>query len=532
VIGTPPFSYQWRRYDANVALTNAPVVVLPAAEAVDRGVYSVFVTNAYGSAKSSNAVVVVRPLPDCAAVPPDIVGWWCGGGETLDQVAGHDGSFINGAGFAPGKVGLALAFNGNNQLMQVANTAALNPTNALTLEGWVFVYRYSTNDGVMIAGMDDPYADKHPYALGLRNNLGKWKLSAQLGIVDGGLNYLLGTSSISLKAWYHVAMTYDGRKLQLYLNGELDGSRPVRGPIEIANYPLLIGGEPKGPWNLNGRVDELSLYNRALGSEEIKSIYLAGAAGKCRFTSPGRPLPAGLVGWWRAEGNVQDFSDHNNHGDSVVGMSCGDGKIGRAFCFKEGQRPVVVKNDRSLNPSNSLTLKYWIYVQQYPTNNGSTITGKGGLTPGSAQYALGLTNVGKSWVLCARLVVGQREAVTLGNQPLALQEWYHVALTYDGVAVCLYVNGVVESRLLAGGAILASAQPFMIGGASPESASFCGRVDEVSLYDRALSSKELASGYLAESAGRSFADPRSSPRDLRKLFLGRQGESRPLPEDF
>src|SRR5437867_5269976 len=48
-----------------------------------------------------------------------------------------------------------------------------------------------------------------------------------------------------------------------------------------STLPLLIGGHASGPWNFNGRVDELSLYGRALSLSEIQGIYNAGSAGKC-----------------------------------------------------------------------------------------------------------------------------------------------------------------------------------------------------------------------------------------------------------
>jgi hypothetical protein len=76
-------------------------------------------------------------------------------------------------------------------------------------------------------------------------------------------------------------MTYDGGQLKLYVNGIPDGSLAVSGPIVTATNSFRIGSGGSGPWNLNGQVDELSLYDHALSAAEIQAIYNAGENGKC-----------------------------------------------------------------------------------------------------------------------------------------------------------------------------------------------------------------------------------------------------------
>src|SRR5689334_9150788 len=61
--------------------------------------------------------------------------------------------------------------------------------------------------------------------------------------------------------------------------------------------PLKFAGYGFGPWTLPGRVDEVSLYNRALSTAEIRAIYMAGSAGKC-FTPVISSQPQGQVGYW------------------------------------------------------------------------------------------------------------------------------------------------------------------------------------------------------------------------------------------
>jgi hypothetical protein len=81
-------------------------------------------------------------------------------------------------------------------------------------------------------------------------------------------------------------MTYDGLTLKLYLNGTLESSQTVGGPVNVSTEEFRIGGYNSGPWTMNGVVDEIALYGRALSEAEILAIYNAGAAGKCRVPTP------------------------------------------------------------------------------------------------------------------------------------------------------------------------------------------------------------------------------------------------------
>jgi hypothetical protein len=221
----------------------------------------------------------VAPQPGCVPPGAGVVSWWRAEGNAQDAVGPNNGALMNGTGFTSGKVGLAFAFNGVNQFVQVPDAPSLDPTNSLTMEMWVNVTGYSSNDGVVIVGKDNPYAVRQ-YLLSLGNVSGQWVFRPHVG-VPGGLRYFNGTMPIQLNTWYHVAMTYDGSSLKLFVNGILDGSLNVTGPIVTSAEPLLIGGSVPGPWYFNGSVDELTLYNRALSQAEIQAIYEAGSAGKC-----------------------------------------------------------------------------------------------------------------------------------------------------------------------------------------------------------------------------------------------------------
>lgn len=232
-----------------------------------------------------------QPPGSCVPAPSGLVGWWRAEGGWEDAVGGNDAVPQFTAGFAGGIVGQAFNFDGVDQVAHVANAPALNPTNALTLEAWIYINAYSANDGVVLFGKDGVYSERQ-YLVGIAdmsrsgktNTPNTWVARAHLS-VPTEFRYFDGTTVLEQEKWYHLAMTYDGAELRLYVNGKLDHGEPLTGPIITTSQPLVIGGSVPGPWDFNGRVDELSLYHRALSAAEISAIFAAGSAGKCAPTA-------------------------------------------------------------------------------------------------------------------------------------------------------------------------------------------------------------------------------------------------------
>src|SRR5206468_11845301 len=83
----------------------------------------------------------------------------------------------------------------------------------------------------------------------------------------------------------------------------------------------------------DGLIDEVSLYNRTLSVDEISAVYNAGNAGKCPPVPQPECVPAGagLVGWWKGEGNGNDATGANN--GTLAGVSFTNGEVGQAFSF-------------------------------------------------------------------------------------------------------------------------------------------------------------------------------------------------------
>jgi hypothetical protein len=89
--------------------------------------------------------------------------------------------------------------------------------------------------------------------------------------VNGSNVLVNGTSRLTTSVWTHLATTFDGSNLRLYVNGALVGTRSASGTILTTTNPLRIGGSSAlGRW-FRGRIDEVRVYNRALSASEIQS---------------------------------------------------------------------------------------------------------------------------------------------------------------------------------------------------------------------------------------------------------------------
>jgi alpha-tubulin suppressor-like RCC1 family protein len=213
----------------------------------------------------------------CTPASTNLVAWWPGEGNANDIAGTNNGTLVNDVAFTNGMVGQAFFFNGSSYVTVPAAPSLSGLSNRITIEAWIKVNEFNT------------YPDWN--AIVTKGN-SSWRLAryggySTIGFSTTGLSpeNLAGNKNINDGQWHHVAGVYDGTNTYIYVDGALDASAAVTGTIAQNNYPVCIGenGEALGHlWN--GWIDEPSVYNRALSSNEIAAIYAAGTSGKC-------PLP-------------------------------------------------------------------------------------------------------------------------------------------------------------------------------------------------------------------------------------------------
>jgi subtilase family serine protease len=302
--GTPPLYFQWSFNGTNIVNATNATLTLPNVQLTNSGDYSVLITNLYGSTNSAIAVLTVNPLPTCDPAPSGIVAWWQAEGNALDSVGGNNGKLMNGTSFTNGEVGMAFHLNGVNNFVLANPTAPGNfdigQGSGFTIEGWInptttspamIISVYEKALGTSI-GSDESVA----FVMDNTPNHGFIQGCLAANIVDTtGVGHVIGSpaNSVVVGVWQHVALSYDKASgiAVLYANGTSVAQANLGTFTPQTSFTNVeFGGQTtyasiSNPANVfSGRMDELSLYNRALSSNEIAAIYLAGSVGKC-------PLP-------------------------------------------------------------------------------------------------------------------------------------------------------------------------------------------------------------------------------------------------
>jgi Concanavalin A-like lectin/glucanases superfamily len=192
------------------------------------------------------------------------------------------------------------------------------------------------------------------------------------GTIDGAVLFVAGRSPSPIGAWSYVAMTYDGSRLRLFVDGHQAGSQPTSGTIAAARNPLWLGGNhPFGEF-FDGLIDEARVYDRALSDAEIradmdKPVARGGAVrGRANLVAGSRSAPLRAVGLVAAyafdEGAGASVADGsgNGNGGTVDGATWTRGRYGSALRFDGAHDLVRVPPSTSLDVGSELTLSAWI----------------------------------------------------------------------------------------------------------------------------------------------------------------------------
>jgi VCBS repeat-containing protein len=222
-----------------------------------------------GTAMSGQALVSITVNPaGPPPPPPGLVAAYSfneGSGTALiDRTGlGRTGTVSGATWSTAGRNGGALSFDGVNDVVTIADHSSLDLTTGMTLEAWV---RPSTVSGwrtVFLKNVSGGFA----YVL-----LAGDASSLPAGYVrtTGDLN-ATGSSGLAVNVWTHMALTYDGTTLRLYVGGAQVGSRAVTGSMVVTNGALTIGGSNLGAGYFQGLIDDVRIYNRALTALEIQT---------------------------------------------------------------------------------------------------------------------------------------------------------------------------------------------------------------------------------------------------------------------
>ena len=474
--------------------------------------------------------------------PAGMVSWWPGDDNANDIVDSNDGMLSGDATFGPGMVGQAFSLDGTGDVVIVSDSPNLNIIGDVTVDLWAKRTLFGGGSPLMIA--------KGAGTVGVVDAPNLYFLSFDsTDHLNGGFERADGSNVILIGPivtdtnFHHYAYVRSGDTHKLFIDGVMvTGDTFTGSPGDTSGIELAIGGLrhdafPSGfCCHFGGVLDEVELFNRALSADEIRAIYEAGSAGKIKPEPPEPiPPPAGMVSWWPGDGNAIDIVD-GNPGTLQGGASFAPGKVGQAFSLNGVDDFVEIAHNPNLDPgTGSFTVDAW--VKSTATADLQMVISKyecGGQTcarliplPDPAEgatstYFLSVTTGGKLDVFLRDTDGGGAcggGQCLVGAAPIADGKFHHIAMVRDIQAnnLLLYVDGNLDI----GVPLNAGAQgeirddegepdPFLIGASAlarfppvtTKANFFSGTIDEVEIFNRALSAGEIRAIYDAGSAGK------------------------------
>lgn len=382
-----------------------------------------------------------------------------GSGIVANDVSGNgNNGTVNNAIWTQGKQNNALDFNGTSSYVLINHSSTLNPVNQITMESWIYPRSISGSSHYIISkGESNPWKGYH------------------LRIINGKIDCWFGSSptpvtsisSILPNQWTHVAATYDGSKYRIFINGTLD----VEGTTSYdfnTSQNLCIGKNSDANDFFDGKIDEVKIFNYAKTSFDL-------GPDNANVLSLNMDESSGNI--------LGDISGYNNNGTVVGTVPTVSGKYGNARSFTGGSSGsyINVNNSQSISPANAITVECWVN----PTNITQSVSiirkSNGGQVAG---YQLALYYQGK---ITFQLIRSTTPITVTGNSPLTPNIWTHIAGTYDGNTLKVFVNGVLDGTTDYVGTIEQSTSPLGIG-AVPRTYNndgFSGLIDEVKIFNYA-----------------------------------------------
>ncbi len=267
-----------------------------------------------------------------AAFPAEanLISYWQFNGSAVDSVGSNHGTVYGDAHFVSGIASQSLDCDGDSDYVRIPDDDSLTPRDEITIAYWIY-YRGGQRAGIYktawCPGESASPGNSRSYHLAVEN--GNDKVRAILYQNAGTYDYFDSNSIVPFNEWHHVAMTFNRGQGKIYLDGIENGAKTLS-ITSLMNdvHPLYIGGfwDYCGTDNwingLNGLIDNLCIYNKALSAEEIQELYRLNSKIPQRVRSHQKisDTEGGFTG-------ILDNNDYWGRNVSSIGDLDGDGVV-------------------------------------------------------------------------------------------------------------------------------------------------------------------------------------------------------------
>lgn len=415
-----------------------------------------------------------------SALSQNLVAYYPFNGNANDESGNGNNGTVNGAILSTDRFGNAnnaYSFNGANNFISVADNPELF-SDELTLSWWYKVPEYS-GTRVVIGWVNGG------------NRYQQFFSGNSLAYFNGYYNSCccFNPTYINMTAvnqWQHVAVAYKKTNTnesvtRLYINGELKQTDNHAAAITYQPGATFFIGKTHDGGYFNGELDDIRIYNNAMTDAQVQQLYNAESTG--------------MVAYYPFNGNANDESGNGNHG-TVNGASLTTDRFSNsnsAYAFNGTSDYINVPDAAILRPGLEISLSAWVKRTRFAVD---IIIEKGGdWTGGTCNYGLGLHSVNNN-MFYFFFNGGWR-----GTDGVNDLNWHHYAVVAkNGEAnPVLYIDGLPKPVMhtSGGGTILMnnSAQDLHIGAQVAYSVYGANLIDEVRIYNRALSNAQVMSIY-------------------------------------
>ena len=398
--------------------------------------------------------------------------------------SGNNGSYV-GAGLAADANGGQIAtFDGQDDYIRIPSCSALMPA-AVTVAAWVRFDSLPTEVAALVCKRNASFSNNEDYAFQINSAGG-----VRFVLANGIQTRLDSTETMSAGAWHHVTATFSQPVMSVYVDGRLAGTASHNYALaHNSAADLFLGAAdhesyPMGSF-AHGALDDVRIYDRALAADEIAELADVDPA-----ETPGPVLHYTFD--VDNGGIVVDDSGNGRTGTVNGATWVTNGVLGGAYRFDNNSQ-VITATDAGLPSGNApRTIALWMKIDT-SYDNGCT----GMLGYGTQGYDSRFCGVGFDWRL------GRNRPYFSPGGTCFLTEhelpnpgtWFHVAYTYGGNGSHhLYYNGVLSDGMseLPGLLDTTPAGLLRLGGHPDNPGPDGGYIDDVRIYDRALSAQEIA----------------------------------------
>jgi hypothetical protein len=430
----------------------------------------------------------------------DLVAHYAFNGNLKDDSGnGNDGSAVGVITYVPGPLGMAAVFNGKSYV-QANDNNSLDLGKEFTFSLWLNgdSVEIEKAQGILTKLGSDLNATIPAYTVSERSMLPalqRYDASDNIGFGE-----VSADKRIDAHRWQLLTITYDGDSIRFFLNGELFSQKESAEGTRLAgsNGKLQIGMVTlvEGKVFYNGRMDDLRIYNRALGQEEINGLYQAALAG------PGGDLvaaPKRMIAYFNFNGDAADSSGWGNKGAVVGNVGYVDSIAIKGALF-DGKSFIEIADSDSLQLSDGYAISCWLKLdlgkegqstQPVLTKLKSSLNSALPAYTLSVDTAFYVAKSGRGYVPSMTIygfsTEGQHSYTT--ETRMAPGAWTLLTITYDGKTTRFYLDGALaKSAEGEQDAVTSSGGKLVIGQLIDRGSTFFTRgvIDELRMYNYAL----------------------------------------------